>query len=372
MDTSHIRYALALTDAEREAVGRLRYDVYVEEMGRYRATADHEARCLREPEDETGWIFYAADGDEVVATARLSWGGAGPFSRRQVEQYSIQPFLERMAPEEMAIGERGMVVARLRGSDVFSKLFSLSRQLVREKRIQLIFGACEPHLLSLYLSQGQRTYSRTNINSPEAGYLIPLVTVVEDYEYFRRLNVRNLAELHDHGADARIPACVDELINTESAVTSSTILPPTTYMSGVRRAFEELDSMQLSALDGMSDEEIERCLAKSNVIECSMGDRVLKKGGAARNLFVVLKGDLEVRDGEQVLARIGPGEVFGEIAFLLGRPRTKDVYAASDEVQVLSLSEGLLRQLIREDSSIAANMLLNIAKMLCVRLINMG
>ena len=52
---------LARTEDEKRAVYRLRYDVYVEEMGRYRTVADHENRLLVEPEDETGRIFYCAD-----------------------------------------------------------------------------------------------------------------------------------------------------------------------------------------------------------------------------------------------------------------------------------------------------------------------
>ena len=55
------------------------------------------------------------------------------------------------------------------------------------------------------------------------------------------------------------------------------------------------------------------------------GDRVLKKGGVARNLFVVLDGTLEVRDDDGVHAVFGAGDVFGEMAFLLERPRTRDV-----------------------------------------------
>ena len=93
-------------------------------------------------------------------------------------------------------------------------------------------------------------------------------------------------------------------------------------------------------------------------------------GGVGRNLFVVLDGTVEVRDeGETPVAVFGPGDVFGEMAFLLERPRSKDVYAASEGVRVLSLSEAMLRQMIKSDPAIAAQLLLNISKMLCLRLL---
>jgi len=87
----------------------------------------------------------------------------------------------------------------------------------------------------------------------------------------------------------------------------------------------------------------------SNIIECRAGDRLLEKGGVAPNLFLVLEGTVEVRDGETPLAMFGPGDVFGEMAFLLERPRSRDVYPATDGVRVLRLSEAALRQLITSD-----------------------
>jgi len=101
---------LAESEDEKQAVYRFRYDVYVEEMGRYGAAADHANRRLVEPEDATARIFYAAEDGVVVATSRFSWGGDAPFSRRLIEHYQLAPFLAEMAPERIAVGERGMVV----------------------------------------------------------------------------------------------------------------------------------------------------------------------------------------------------------------------------------------------------------------------
>ena len=65
----------------------------------------------------------------------------------------------------------------------------------------------------------------------------------------------------------------------------------------------------------------------------------------------------------------GRGDVFGEMTYLLERPRSRDVYAVTDGVRVLSLSEATLRQLIKSDPAVAATLLLNVSKMLCLRLL---
>lgn len=153
---------IAETEEERRAVYRLRYDVYAEEMGRYRSVADHERRMFYEDCDEHSRIAYAAVDGEVVATSRLTWGGVAPFPQRMVDQFGLAPFLAELPPSAIAVGERAMVRPHLRGSDVLLQLMIFGLPWINERRIQLIFGECEPHLLNLYLL-GPRTYSKTNV-----------------------------------------------------------------------------------------------------------------------------------------------------------------------------------------------------------------
>jgi CRP-like cAMP-binding protein len=90
-------------------------------------------------------------------------------------------------------------------------------------------------------------------------------------------------------------------------------------------------------------------------------------------MFVVLAGVLEVRNEEgRIVNVLSAGDAFGEMAFLLERPRSFDVDAVADDSRVLSLSEGALRKMIAEDATVAAKLLLNLSKMLCVRLIRVS
>jgi predicted GNAT family N-acyltransferase len=353
-------FGRAETEAELAAVYEFRYSVYVEEMGRYQATADHAHRWLTEPEDEHSWIFFATEGAEVIASGRLTWGG-DRFSERQIRQYSLAPFLAEIAPERMAVGERLMVVPKHRGSGLVDELLLRSLDTLVEHDVRIAFGACEPHLLSLYLGMGHRTYAQKNINSAEAGYLIPLVNFPQGTDV--------LTGIGTTPGDDVLPNCIEAILSGGGAVTSTTLLETGEYQAEVHRALQQLEQEGVSAFDGFTDDEEARCLARSNIIECDAGDQVLKKGGAARNVFVVLGGTLEVRDGERVVAVLSPGEVFGEMAFLLEQPRGLDIYAATDDAKVLSLSEGTLRKMIAEDAVIAAKLLLNISRMLCVRLV---
>jgi hypothetical protein len=355
-------FGKAETAAELDAVYRFRYSVYVEEMGRYQGTADHVNRRLVEAEDEHSWIFFAREGDEVVATGRLTWGG-DHFSDRQIRQYSLRSFLDELPVELMAVGERLMVVPKYRGTGLVEDLIARSSDLVGGHDVRIVFGACEPHLLSLYLGMGHRTYADKNINSAEAGYLIPLVSFPQGADALLGVGGTSGVE------PPAMPRCFEPILSGGGAVLSPMLLASGEYRAEVHQALEQLEHEGISAFDGFTDDEEERCLARSNIIECDAGDQVLKKGGAARNVFVVLGGTLEVRDEERVVAVLSRGDVFGEMAFLLERPRGLDIYAATDAVRVLSLSAGTLRKMIAEDAVVAAKLLLNISRMLCARLI---
>jgi len=350
----------ATTAEEIAAVQRLRYAVYVEEMGRYPDADGADEGRFAEPEDENSWLFYARDGDLVVAATRMTWGGDG-FSARQIEQYQLEPFLTEIPPEMMGVGERNTVLPAYRGTGALDELLNVSGPVSIEHDIRIVFGCCEPHLVSLYLKMGQRTYAPHNINSPAAGYLIPLVSFVPDADALRGVGAASVGEL---------PSCVATVLARSGSVRTQMLTEPDAYLSEVRRALDEVEVRQISMFDGLSSDEVQRCLARSTIIKCAAGDRVLKRGGTARNMFVVLDGTLEVRDDDGTIVNVlSRGDAFGEMAFLLERPRSFHVDAVTDDTRILSLSEGALRTMIGDDAPMAAKLLLNLAKVLCVKLI---
>jgi hypothetical protein len=358
----------ATTEQERQAIYRQRYEIYVEEMDRYRSIADHQNRWLTEPIDESSRLFYAVRDGELVGSIRLTLGADGGLTRELIAKYSLDEFLGQVSPEAIIVGERFMVNRSHRGTDVLFSMFTTYMRLVNELRIQLIIGDCEPHLLNVYQALGFRPYAPENINSPDAGYLIPLVIVAEDIDYVRALDSPLAEVMADFGDDKRIPPGAAALIDEPTGVTSEQLVGIAGYWSEVYRSFEELESTRASLFDEMSDDHMQLCVRKSTMIDCHPGDRILKRGNTAQNLYVLLDGILEVRNDGDVLAVIMPGEVFGEIAFLLGRARTADVVAVAENTRVLSLSESALRRLIDDEPAVASQLLLNVSRILCWRL----
>lgn len=66
------------------------------------------------------------------------------------------------------------------------------------------------------------------------------------------------------------------------------------------------------------------------------GTVLIEQGCVASGLFIAIQGELEVRRGEEVVAELGSGALFGEISVLTGLPATATV-AASRKCLLLSL-----------------------------------
>ena len=71
-----------------------------------------------------------------------------------------------------------------------------------------------------------------------------------------------------------------------------------------------------------------RGLAKEVLVrDAGEGHAILKRGDGGIGFYIILSGEVEVRRGSRVLARLGPGQFFGEMALFDDQPRSADVVA---------------------------------------------
>ena len=78
---------------------------------------------------------------------------------------------------------------------------------------------------------------------------------------------------------------------------------------------------------------LEMLAAMLTGVRVAAGDVVVRRGDIARDFYVVVDGELEVQAGEKdgpVLARLGPGDHFGEIGILEDCRRMATVHAVTD------------------------------------------
>jgi CRP/FNR family cyclic AMP-dependent transcriptional regulator len=119
---------------------------------------------------------------------------------------------------------------------------------------------------------------------------------------------------------------------------------------------------QLAAVplfEGLSKKQLRRISSLMTRLELPAGKVLTREGQQGYEFFIVLEGEVEVRQGDRVVATRGPGEYVGEIALLDKRPRTATVVAATSvSVEVLSRREfvSLLAQASELSEQILATM----------------
>jgi predicted GNAT family N-acyltransferase len=359
-----VEVRFATTEDEREAVYRLRYATYVEEMHVYTRQANHEHRWFQDGEDPTAHLMYAKVGEEVVGTLRVHLEGEGAIPEPTATRFALERFRPLVPPEQLCVVGRFMVRQDMRGTVVPYRLIQESIRFQLERGQELAFCDCQPHLLNLYMSLGFRPYLGT-YDHPEFGVMVPLVLVLRDREHLEWVG-SPLTSLLPADAASEVPERVAPLLARARGVMSQELSDPDSYW---REVHGLMGTTRPPVFAGLSEQELQAVLASSHVIQCAPGDYLIRRGQVARTVFVVLSGTLEVRDGERAVAMATEGEVLGEVAFLLSSSRISDVCATGNGARVLCLSEKSLRALIDSSSRAAALLLLNLSRALAHKLV---
>lgn len=83
------------------------------------------------------------------------------------------------------------------------------------------------------------------------------------------------------------------------------------------------------------------------------GTTMMAEGHLGQESAVIVTGEVEILHDGEVIARLGPGEIVGELALLDGIPRTADVRAATD-VEMLVFGIRALQQALAASGRVAA------------------
>ncbi|MGN6379260.1 MAG: cyclic nucleotide-binding domain-containing protein [Gaiellales bacterium] len=100
---------------------------------------------------------------------------------------------------------------------------------------------------------------------------------------------------------------------------------------------------EVSPFDSLTQHEATNLRAMMEQLELPAGEVIIRRGDIGDSLYVIEQGTAVAQATEEdgtarVIARMGPGQVFGEIALVTGTWRTFDVVAGSN-VRLLRLSQ---------------------------------
>lgn len=117
----------------------------------------------------------------------------------------------------------------------------------------------------------------------------------------------------------------------------------------------------------LQDPELEQVLSQTSV---KAGKILAKQGKKGSEMFIVRSGRFSVTDeraGDFLITMLGPNEIFGEMSFLAGRPRSATV-TATEDAEVLSLSKKALPRLLRKTPEKAVALVSSLCQLMAERL----
>lgn len=166
---------------DREAVARLRYEVYVEELDRNRDYADHEARTLHEKIDDEGLILgaFTAEG-RAIGTIRLVQSTAVGNAWRELYQWENR---EREVPLGVYVASKLIVASDQRGTLLGIEMMRSAAAEAYRRGWRYCFLETYDNLLELYERMG--FVVRRRAQHPVYGAVIVMEWDMYDVEHMR-------------------------------------------------------------------------------------------------------------------------------------------------------------------------------------------
>jgi CRP-like cAMP-binding protein len=112
----------------------------------------------------------------------------------------------------------------------------------------------------------------------------------------------------------------------------------------------------------LSKRHLKKVAGLTTTVEYDAGDTVIQEGEPGDSFFVAVAGQAKVVSGGKTVHRLIPGDHFGEISLLDGRPRSASVVAETP-LSLLRLPRASFLRLVRDDADLARALLASLARM---------
>ena len=360
---------VARRDEDRERIFRFRYDVYVTEMGKSPAEADHQKKIIRDELDEDAHLLYAEDEGQIVGTVRLNCRSKKKFPDVWEQRYDIEKFAPSFG-DHISMTSRMMVARDYRGSSVPAALVGAVYSAGREMGSKFDFCNCAPSLLEFYEQIGFRRFTDGFVDE-DNGYHVPLVMVVRDTQYLRQVRspLYRVARNFEHEPETGV--WFQETFPSHAGIANSRTRNTEEFWKQLSDQLADPPTECIPLFESLSDKEVSNFLRSGTVLSLQPGDRIIRQGDVGDEMYIILSGVAEAvsrkEDQEHSLAIMSKGQIFGEVAFISTAVRSADVNALT-EMQVLIISKGFLTRAMRKQPEISSKVLFNLSLILAQRL----
>jgi tetratricopeptide (TPR) repeat protein len=187
-------------------------------------------------------------------------------------------------------------------------------------------------------------FGETSDQKEEAVHGLPLETEEDTDRAFQpsvdMSDVIDRTSYRDMPSEATVPPEIPEQKDSD--------IQPKDETADTSRIEEEPEARIPSFFSSLSEDEVQYLIYKTDSHTFSPGQLILEEGDSGDSVFFIKSGHAKVIShilGKEIeLATLSPGDVFGEVAFLTGRPRTASV-SALEKLEVIEFKKLLLEEI---------------------------
>lgn len=368
MATSNLQdYSVGLANSDniRTRIYGFRYATLVAGLGAQSKYADENKEQLVDDLDADAAQVYVAHKGAIAATVRVI-SGTHLNSDRFNADYKLDQF-KSSGRGALTLTDRLTVPRESRNPYLLQLILAAGHKSARHIGSKFDFRCCAPGMVMMYEKLGYRRYA-DNFESEEDGYQVPMVLVTEDIDYLKTIRsplIGVAAEFKNSGETSewfqnQFPNAIthdwQRLMDEEQLWKLLTDKLNQTPLEGI------------PLIAGLSYADAKSLFKMCPVLQCRAGDRIVRSGDHADQMYIVLSGAVEVRAGnDQVIATLGPGEMFGERSLFHETQYVASVTAA-EAVDLLAITSDFVDKLKNQSPHIAATLLYNLARIVTERL----
>ncbi len=142
---------------------------------------------------------------------------------------------------------------------------------------------------------------------------------------------------------------------------------------------EELQLLsKVRVLEGVSEAGLKQILEIARERKFAPGQAIISEGETGNSIFIIKHGEVEIsmaitlplsqREREKVLVHLGPGSLFGEVAFVFGQEQRSATVSARTEVSLWEVTSPDFDKFVAGNAHDGLVIFKNIAKIVAERL----
>jgi hypothetical protein len=363
------RIVQAETEEERSQVYRIRYEVFVRELGYNIPDATAEGGIV-EQADEKSRLFLAYDGETPAGALALDLWQEMNLDASVVQHFHLQHFAQAFSQNAIAVVRKVLVLEPYRRTSLIMSLFRASLGFAASQHnIHFTFFDCSPYLVRHYERLGARRYAPHFYHDDTGILSVPMCFVLSDFEHFKRTRFRLLPVLKSHGRtdNPEVRTYFQEHWSTqETAPDKEDVL----FSQFLVDEDEPLEVQSTPLFQGIDEAQVRYLASRCEAIPFKPGDLLMAAEAQDADLYILMQGYVEVtieKDGRKIaIATRGPGDILGEMNLLLKIGRSATITAVTSG-EAVRITEATFLSFLAEDASLAAQIYLNLARILAER-----